>query len=82
MTCELHATPNPVAPGGILTISITGATPNATREVTLDNGEGTEAVINIDVDEEGNGSTTWTVPSSGWDLLNLTSPPCHRLPAS
>ena len=54
------------------TIEVSGAT-GSTVTVTIDNGQGDEQVITIDIDDQGKGSTTWTVPT-GWEVakFNMT----------
>ena len=76
MTCTLDGQPDPVSVAGTLTVSVSGGTPGALVDVTLDNGEGGQDTVTIQLDSNGDGSTGWTVPA-GWDTITITSPGCQ-----
>ena len=67
----LSVTPDPLSAGGQATITYSGGTPNGSVTVDIDNGESPPNdrtdTVQIQLDENGNGTATWNVPSSGWE---------------
>lgn len=67
---SLSVTPNPLVKGGQAQVTITGGPPDTTVTVHIDNGGDKTDTLGIDLDENGNGSASWTVPSD-WDLAKF-----------
>ena len=58
----ISVSPNPLVAGGTAHVSVSGATPNSSVTVTVNNGgEITENII-MTTDANGNGSADWEVP--------------------
>ena len=69
------ASPSPVPAGDQLEICFTNPALAGTKvTITLDNGEGQSASVDIDLNSEGYGCTSWTVPSTGWDIVKMNQP--------
>ncbi len=49
----IKATPKPVTAGSDLTINLDGFTPNTTVKLELDNGQGTTAPVNVEIQADG-----------------------------
>lgn len=65
--------PSPVPAGGTLTIKFDNPSlAGTTVTVDLTNEEGTVDTVNITLNASGKGSATWTVPTTGWDLVLLS----------
>ena len=81
MTDLITASPDPVSPGGTLTICFTLAT-LANQTITLDlnnalppgDQDRRTSQVQIELNAAGYGCTTWTVPASGWDGILIQHP--------
>ena len=68
----LTVTPEVVSAGDPITITINNPTMGGqTATVEVDNGDGDTETVEIQLDEHGKGSKQWTVPDSGWTVVNV-----------
>lgn len=71
----LTVTPSIVSPGDDITITYSNPLKaNQTITVELDNGGDETASVEITLDSNGAGSGTWSVPTSGWNVINANAP--------
>ena len=68
MAGTLTMTPDPVDPGGEIDICFDGGSAMANDKVKVDlsNGGAEFDEVDIQLDGDGEGCVTWTVPTSGW----------------
>lgn len=75
---KISASPSPVDAGDELTIEYSGGASGGSVTLDLDNGHGDERQVTVSLDESGNGSVTWTVPTTGWTVVNINGPDAQQ----
>lgn len=69
------STPRPAEAGKDVKICFTNpALAGTIISVELDNGDGNVIAIDITLNSDGHGCTTWSVPAAGWNLINMNQP--------
>lgn len=69
----LSVSPSILIAGGQATISITGGSGGGTVKVKINNGGDLTQYVDIVLDDDGNGSAVWGVPSTGWQTADFSA---------